>query len=540
MDLPIFSSYTSLLQHLKQRITSARQKTLLSVNRELLIVYWEVGHAILQQQNAEGWGAKVIDRLAVDLRTEFPDMRGFSIRNLKYMRAFAQAYPNFVQRASAQIQSDKSQSITIVQQLAAQLSWSHHQILLDKLQTREERNFYIRKSVENGWSRNILSQQIESCLHLRQGTAITNFEKTLPPSHSDLAQETFKNPYLFDFLDLTETMQERELEKALIEHIKKFTLELGRGFAYVGNQHQLTVEGDDYFLDLLFFNYQLNCFVVFELKVGEFKSEYTGKLNFYINTINQQLKGKDHKPTIGILLCKTPNNTVIEYALQGINTPMGVAEYGFTKALPKQFKTQLPSIEELEQEIEKEVKEMQSPLEARLLAVKEKISQIQAEQLKTQGTFEVLSTLFREGLTPLYQQLIQTLSANFHEHFLTHSIQWNCGNKVVHSIQELEAIWSNPDNLHAVNELSFTYQMDGFRKAGTENMNEWIQLIFIIDKYWYGFRMTNYNKEQPFLKKLYHEPMTEKDIADISEIVLTKVIDRIEWIIDYVNNKKLR
>ena len=238
----------------------------------------------------------------------------------------------------------------------AQLSWYHHITLLDKVKDPITRLFYIEKAGKNGWSRDVMVLQIESKLHQRQGKAITNFENTLPPLQSDLAKETLKNPYLFDFLSIGEEMQERELEKALMQHIKKFLLELGRGFAYVGNQFNIVVQEDDYFLDLLFYNYHLHCFIVFELKIGKFKPEYAGKLNFYINTADEQIKGKEDKPTIGVLLCKTPNHTVVKYALKGIKTPMGVADYEFAKALPKNLKSELPSIEELETALESEAK----------------------------------------------------------------------------------------------------------------------------------------------------------------------------------------
>jgi predicted nuclease of restriction endonuclease-like (RecB) superfamily len=327
------NNYHIILNSLKGKIMLARQRAAMAVNNELLTVYWEIGYIILQQQKEEGWGTKVINRLAADLKSEFPEMKGFSVRNLKYMRAFAEAYPQFVQQA------------------AAHLPWGHHQLLLDKTKTSLEREFYIKKTVANGWSRNILLHQIESQLYLRQGSAITNFEHTLPKPQSDLAREILKNPYLFDFLGLTDEIEERELEKALIKHLKKFMLELGRGFAYVGNQYNLKVEGNDYFLDLLFYNYLLHCFVVFELKVGDFKPEFTGKLNFYINTINEQIRGKEDKPTIGVLLCKTPSDTVIQYSLQGIDTPIGISNYEFTKALPKQLEGEMPNVEELEHEI---------------------------------------------------------------------------------------------------------------------------------------------------------------------------------------------
>ncbi|MEQ8423891.1 MAG: PDDEXK nuclease domain-containing protein, partial [Cyclobacteriaceae bacterium] len=370
------SNYQQIINSLKEKIRRARFKASLAVNKELVATYWEIGCVILEQQKKEGWGAKVIDRLSSDLRAEFPEFKGLSVRNFKYMRAFAEAYPEFGmgQQPAAQMQTGHNNpSITIVQQLAAQLPWGHHQILLDKVKEPSQRLFYIQHCAENGWSRNILAEQIASNLYERQGNAITNFKDTLPDLQSDLAQQTLKNPYVFDFLGLGEEVKERELENALIQHLKSFMLELGKGFAYVGRQKNLVVEGDDFFLDLLFYNYLLRCFVVFELKVGEFKPEFAGKLNFYVNTINDQLKGKDDQPTVGVLLCKTPNETVVRFSLQGIESPIGVADYQLAQALPQQLKTEMPTVEELEAEIDKEYEELKNPTEKKWEELKQKL-----------------------------------------------------------------------------------------------------------------------------------------------------------------------
>ncbi len=369
--------YQNLLNSLKEKIRHSRLKAAMAVNFELLKIYWDIGNAIITQQKKEGWGAKIIDRLAADLKAEFPDFKGLSIRNLKYMRAFAEAYPDFlivqtpaaqldrtnfdgeiVQVLPAQIERTNNPSGTkineneFVQHPAAQITWSHNQVLLDKIKDPSVRLFYMQQTITNGWSRDVLVLQIENNLFSRQGKAVNNFPHTLPAPDSDLAIQTFKSPYVFDFLTLSEAVRERDIERGLTEHLKKFMLELGRGFAYVGNQYNLNVEDDDYFLDLLFYNYHLHCFVVFELKIGEFKPEFAGKLNFYINTINGQIKGAEDKPTIGILLCKTPNDTVVKYSLQGIKTPMGVAEYKIAKALPKQLRSEMPSVQELEKALE--------------------------------------------------------------------------------------------------------------------------------------------------------------------------------------------
>lgn len=325
------NSYAEVLCDLKKKIQITRHNSLITVNQHLLSVYWETGDTILRHQNEQGWGAKVIDRLSTDLRQEFPEMKGFSVRNIKYMRAFAKAYPDFsiVQVPLAQLQHADFERIEIVQappaqlkgkhkfsSLLAQISWYHHILILDRIKDMETREFYIIKTIQNGWSCNVLSTQIESKLHLREGQAISNFDSTVPSEISDLARETFKNPYFLDFIDVRKDFQERDLEKALIQNLKQFLLELGRGFAFVGNQVRFQVENDEFFLDLLFFNFSMNCFVVFELKIGDFKPEFAGKLNFYISCIDNQLKGKEHKPTIGVLLCKTPNKTVIKYTLQ--------------------------------------------------------------------------------------------------------------------------------------------------------------------------------------------------------------------------------
>ena len=377
--------YQTLLNGLKEKIRQARVKAILSVNFYLIQVYWEIGNTIAQQQQAEGWGAKTVDTLSGDLKAEFADMKGLSPRNLRYMRDFATAYPHFpfsqeplpklgddaiLQPTAAKLSKTKSPKIKnkilqpsaaklnstaddqFEQPLLAQIPWTHHTIILDKVKPIDERIFYIQKTVENGWSKNVLGLQIESGLYKRQGKAINNFTQTLPAADSDLAIQTFKSPYVLEFLTLSEAAKEKDVEKGLIEHLKKFMLELGRGFAYVGNQYNLDVEGDDYFLDLLFYNYHLHCFVVFELKIGEFKPEFAGKLNFYINTINGKIKGEGDKPTIGILLCKTPNETVVKYSLQGVDTPIGVADYKIAKALPKELKGEMPSIKELEKALE--------------------------------------------------------------------------------------------------------------------------------------------------------------------------------------------
>lgn len=356
--VPAYNNYLQTLSVLKERIRLSRQNAALAVNHELLNVYWEIGNTILQQQKERGWGKNVINQLAADLKTAFPDMKGLSPRNLRNMKVFTATWPEFSiwQPPAAKLKAAEYQEIERIRSLLAKMPWAHHIIIISKTKSKTQRLFYIEQAIKNGWSKSMLLSQVKSQLHLRQGNAITNFEHTLPSAQSDLARETLKNPYLFDFLGIEKEMQEKELERALMVHIKRFLLELGRGFAYVGNQYNLTVEDDEFFMDLLFYNYHLHCFVVFELKAGNFKPEYTGKLNFYINTVDEQIKGKTDSSTIGVLLCKTPNDTVIKYALKGINTPIGIAGYEFTNALPKKLEAEMPTVEELEAELEKETR----------------------------------------------------------------------------------------------------------------------------------------------------------------------------------------
>lgn len=323
------------LADLKSRIHTAQQRATLAVNRELVMLYWQIGRDILVRQAEQGWGAKVIDRLAEDLRAAFPDMKGFSPRNLKYMRAFSEAWPD----------------PEFVQQAVAQLPWGHNLILLDRLATTENRRWYAAKAIEHNWSRNILVMQIETRLLERDGKAVTNFETSLPKPQSDLARESLKDPYRFDFLDLGHEAQEREIEKSLVQHVTEFLLELGAGFAFVGRQVPLNVGGDEFFIDLLFYHLKLRCYVVIELKSGPFKPEHLGQLGFYLSAVNAQVKNPEDGATIGLLLCKSKNKVVAEYALQNNSLPLGIAEYKLLEDLPPELQTSLPSIEQIESEL---------------------------------------------------------------------------------------------------------------------------------------------------------------------------------------------
>ncbi|MEZ2354467.1 YhcG family protein [Caballeronia sp. RCC_10] len=332
---PWGNEYRRWLADVKQRVERARVRAVASVNRELVTLYWQIGREILDRQQRQGWGAGVVDQLARDLKAAFPDMRGFSPRNLKYMRSLAQAWPD----------------AQFVQQPAAQLPWFHLCTLLDKVKDSAQRDWYAGKALEHGWSRQVLTMQIETAACARAGNAVINFSETLPPAQSDLARDALKDPYVFDFLGLAEDAQERDIEHALTRHITRFLLELGAGFAFVGRQYRVDVGGDEFFIDLLFYHLKLRCYVVVELKTTPFRPEYAGQLNFYLSAIDAQVKAADDQPTIGLLLCKEKNRLVAEYALRGVGKPMGVAEYQLLRQVPASLERTLPSIDQIEAEL---------------------------------------------------------------------------------------------------------------------------------------------------------------------------------------------
>jgi len=330
------NEYLETIAQIKQEIRSAQYKAAISVNKELLLLYHSIGTMI----NAhKAWGNKFIENLAADIKLSFPNVKGYSVRNLKYMSKFASAYP------------DKE----FVQQAVAQIPWGHNIVLLDKVSAPEERSWYIERCRINGWSRNVLIHQIESGLYQRQVLAekVSNFETRLASPQSELAVQTMKDPYIFDFIPFREDMVERDIESALVRDITKLLLELGTGFAFLGNQYHLNVGGDDFYIDLLFYNLNLRCYVVIELKTGEFKPEYAGQLNFYLSAVDGLLKQEQDNPSIGLLLCKSKNDLVAEYSLKDMSKPIGVSEYQITKLLPADLEKQLPSVEDIQKRIQR-------------------------------------------------------------------------------------------------------------------------------------------------------------------------------------------
>jgi predicted nuclease of restriction endonuclease-like (RecB) superfamily len=332
--------YVAFIKQIKEKIVKQRIKTVLSANISMISLYWEIGHAILERQNKEGWGSKVIDKMSADLKKEFADMMGFSPRNLKYMRKFAESWTDF----------------EFVQRTVAQIPWRSNIVLLDKLTEPNLRLWYAQKTLELGLGKDMLVFQIESQLHLRQGATVNNFKIALPPASSDLTSQIFKDPYIFDFLGTADPRKEAELEQKLIDHIQKFLLELGQGFAFVGRQVHLSLGASDFYLDLLFYHLKLRCYVVIELKAGEFEPGYLSKLNMYMNVVDDILKQDDDKKTIGLLLVKSKNKMVVEYSLSGYTNPIGVAnwEKDISKSLSENLKSSLPSIEDIEKELEQD------------------------------------------------------------------------------------------------------------------------------------------------------------------------------------------
>ena len=324
------NEYIEIIETIKGEIRGAQYKAALSVNRELIMLYYHIGTVINEHKT---WGSKFIENLAADIRIAFPNVKGYSVRNLKYMAKFAETYPDeeFVQTVSAQI------------------PWSHNTAILDKVKDAEQRVWYIKKTAENGWSHNVLIHQIESGLYERQALAekISNFETRLASPQSELAVQTMKDPYIFDFIPFREDMVERDIENALVKDVTKLLLELGTGFAFLGNQYHLNVGGDDFYIDLLFYNLNLRCYVVIELKTGEFKPEYAGQLNFYLSAVDGIIKHPEDNPSIGLLLCKSKNDLVAEYALKDMSKPIGVSEYKITSSLPEALSKQLPSVEDI-------------------------------------------------------------------------------------------------------------------------------------------------------------------------------------------------
>jgi predicted nuclease of restriction endonuclease-like (RecB) superfamily len=370
-EVSIELTYKQLLVSIKQQVQSAQAKAALAVNSSLIQLYWNMGKMIADNQALFEGRNNYVEQLAKDLRAEFPEMTGFSKRNIFYCRRFYLFYSgssvqqavalkeiepdsDIVQQLVAPKNDDSVQQAVRLSNLLASVPWGHHVVLINKMKDPDEALFYIHQTIENNWSRAILTLQIEQDLFSRQGKAITNFSQTLPEKQALMAGQILKDPYNFGFLTLENKVQELDIERQLTEHITKFLLELGKGFAFIGRQYPLQVGEKDYRLDLLFYHIRLRCFVVIDLKVVEFEPEFAGKMNFYLSVVDDQIKTADDQPSIGIILCKNKNKLEVEYALQGMSKPIGVSEFTVTQALPPELKGTLPTVEEFENELNKD------------------------------------------------------------------------------------------------------------------------------------------------------------------------------------------
>lgn len=565
-DLTTNTDYVEWLGEIKNRIQSSQQRAALKVNQELLSLYWFIGDALSQKKT--DWGDKFIENLARDLKIEFPSVKGFSKRNLEQMRRWFDYHSTHVeiaQQAVAQIEFDpvlkftkqaatqlrNNTNLKITKQAATQLPeksqqavdqnltnllfnipWWHHILILSKIKDPQEVYFYIIKTIQNGWSRSILQEQISSDLYNRQGKALTNFELTLPTPQADLAQETLKNPYSFDFLTLAEDVKERDFEQALIQHMKKFLLELGKGFAYVGNQYNLNVEGDDFFLDLLFFNTNLNCYVIFELKVGDFKPEFAGKLNMYVNTVNQQVKLENHAETIGVLLCKTPNKTVVEYSIKGISSPLGVTDYSFKKALPEELKSDMPTVEELEEELATEIEVVKSPLDEKREKLMALINANKKEEVKTPKSTEIIKTVIDTVFIKLIENIEQKIEEQDIKSWYLHELKsYFVDSNGYGNLEEFYKLLEENPNPRKV---EYNVRFDGFKKAGTKAFGNRLEFSLAFSDYKYAI---HFNRNDVSDKEfLYSHKMTTKNLNDMSERLVTELMDEI--LIDAERNLK--
>lgn len=358
-NLPLPADFPVILKEIKTRIQVAQTRAMFAVNAELVRLYWDIGGLIGARQQQEGWGAGVIPRLARELRNELPEEKGFSERNIKLMVQFAHEYPDAFAPFASIGQPPVAQlpAVPEGQPAVAQIPWAHNVLLMQRVKNKNDRLWYMQQTLTNGWSRNILLVMIKSNAHARQGQAITNFERLLPSPRSDLVQQTLKDPYIFDFLTLQEPFHERELETNLLRQLERFLLELGQGFAFVGRQHDLKVGDREFSIDLLFYHLKLRCFVVIELKKGEFKPEYAGKMNFYLSVVDDQLRHDTDAPSIGLILCQDRNQIIAEYALRGMDKPIGISEYELTRDLPSSLESALPTVEEIEAELADSVSE---------------------------------------------------------------------------------------------------------------------------------------------------------------------------------------
>lgn len=549
--------YINILNSLKQKIQQARTKAAIKVNTELLKLYWEIGSIVSEQEKTKGWGAKVVVQLSKDLSSEFSDMKGFSQRNLRYMRDFALAYPefgadvqtflqqaaaksntneesSFLQGSPAKFQNNDIQHVTILQESLAKLSWYHHTSLLDKIKDRDIRLFYIQETIKNGWSRDVMIHQIEGGLYERQGKISSNFESTITPEKSELVQQLFKDPYKFEFIYLGKEAKERDLEDALMNQLTKFLLELGQHFAFMGRQYKIMIGEREYFFDLLFYHTRLKRHIVIDLKIDEFKPEYKGKMEFYLNLADEHLKQLDDEKSIGLILCKTKDGLVVEYALRDSSKPIGIAEYTISEKLPANIRGELPTVEELEAEIEKEMEELKKPVDKKYDRLKEMISGLKQPKVKEKRSPKTSEQIFSKVVLPLrdgIQKAIAKISKEFSE---TEIMIWtdNQGHKT-----DIEAR-AHVNKHKEFNEYRIEIRMRGFKPAGTKAFDIWKELCIITSSYNYSIGLGRHQQQHILQEKLYHELPSKEEFEEVVEKITEMVIDETAQQIERIQNDK--
>jgi predicted nuclease of restriction endonuclease-like (RecB) superfamily len=512
------TNYSKILLLLKEKIQQSRLKTILHANAGMIATYWIIGDIIASQEAENGWGGKTVDKLARDLKNEFPDFNGLSPRNLRYMRDFAKAWPqlSFLQQEVASLESS-----AILQHPVAKLSWSQN-IRLLSLKNPEERLYYANMSLQNGWNRDVLSLQIESQLFTRKGKLSNNFANTLPPKDSDLAHELFKDPYNLGFFELTEKAQEKDLENALIQHMAQFLLEMGKGFAFLGRQVHCEVDGKDYYIDLLLYHTKLHRHIVIELKIGEFKAEYAGKMNLYLSAIDSREVVEGDQPSIGLILCKSKSSVTVEYALRDLNKPIGVAELAlkFTRDLPISFKSDLPSIEDLELELSKEITVSASPVQEKLGAIKAMLSKLDRKAVTEHKNgmavlkiFEMVRLLERK----ISEQLQSTMSL-FLNHWIAPTI--NTANQKGITLDKMKESLS--ENTQSV---GIYVCLEGLIDAGEKNFDLHDSISFKLEKNKVGVINTGTSY---WSEKSYNDLWTEDELDKITERFCLIILGRIE------------
>ncbi|GGG18835.1 MULTISPECIES: PDDEXK nuclease domain-containing protein [Pontibacter] len=525
-DIELSGTYRSWFAELKSKIQTAQLKAAVRVNTELILVYWQLGEAIVQKQQEASWGDTLIEQLSSDLSSAFPEMKGFSRTNLFYIKKWYLFYSRergLVSQLVGQFRDIPHLDATqeLVPQLVGLIPWGHNREIVTKCSSVKEALFYVSETIRHGWSRAMLLHQLASRLYQRQGQTLNNFALTLPKPQADLAIETLKNPYNFDFLTLGPEARERDLENALANQITKFLLELGQGFAYMGRQYRLNIDGDDFYLDILLYHTKLRCHVVVELKVTEFQPEFAGKLNFYLNAVDAQLRQPADNPSIGILLCKTPNKVVVEYSLKNMSAPLGVAEYQVLQAVPEGLKGELPTIEALEQELEKEIQTPERPLDQKLKKLKDLLKSVDREEVKKGKDRESVVSLFEKVLPELATRItkgLKEVTPLFSDFWLMKSI--NHTSKVNYTKEELEEILQR-ENVH---QIGLAIRLEGFKKAGTKVFGLSKDLVFTLEAYKYE---VGADRHHAWLEKLYHQDWTDEDLQNLSDRWCEEVVEHI-------------